>query len=80
MKEATGEASMTGITIAIIAVIAAIAIPIVSNLLKGLETSSCCQANGGVWQSGQCYDSKDCAEGTNGKLVCSGTAFTPVCE
>ena len=77
MKEATGEASMTGITIAIIAVIAAIAIPIVTNLLRGLENNSCCQANGGIWQSGRCFVANTCDE--DGDCT-GGQTFDPVCE
>lgn len=54
MKEATGEASMTGITIAIIAVIAAIAIPIVTNLVQNMEFNACCASLGGEAQGGSC--------------------------
>ena len=54
MKEATGEASMTGITIAIIAVVAAIAVPIVRNLINSMEFNSCCASLGGEVSGGSC--------------------------
>lgn len=54
MKEATGEANMTVITIVIIALVLAIGTPIVTNVLNGTKKSSCCAANGGVWKNGSC--------------------------
>lgn len=54
MKEATGEASMTGITIAIIGVIAAIAILIVTNLVSSMERRSCCASLGGTLSGSEC--------------------------
>lgn len=58
MKEATGEASMTGITIAIIAVIAVIAIPIVQMLVRNTRNSSCCASQGGFYEGGECYSNE----------------------
>lgn len=55
MKEATGEASMTGITIGIIAIISAIAIPMIRGLVQGMENRSCCAAVGGEYSGGECY-------------------------
>ena len=52
MKEATGEASMTGITIAVIAIIAAIAIPLITNMVKNIGHKSCCTSIGGEWDVG----------------------------
>lgn len=57
MKEATGEASMTGITIAIIAVVAAIAVPLVRMLLNNTRNSSCCASLGGSVEGNQCIGS-----------------------
>lgn len=54
MKEATGEASMTGITIAIIAVVAVIAVPLVQSLVKNMAKRSCCANLGGTLESGSC--------------------------
>lgn len=54
MKEASGEANMTVITIVLIGVIAAIAIPLVRNAMGGVENQACCNSAGGVWEGGQC--------------------------
>ena len=54
MKEATGEASMTGITIAVIAIVAVIAVPIVRGLINSVRNSSCCASAGGEWSGGEC--------------------------
>ena len=54
MKEASGEASMTGITIALIAVVAVIATPIVRSVVNTTRYSACCQSLGGTWQNGTC--------------------------
>ena len=77
MKEATGEASMTGLTIAIIGVVAAIAVPIITVAVNALRNNSCCSANGGVWYSGACYMPDQCETqpGTN-KTTCSGNPFS----
>lgn len=57
MKEATGEASMTGITIAIIAVVAAIAVPLVRMLVNNTRNSSCCASLGGSVEGNNCVGS-----------------------
>ena len=54
MKEASGEASMTGITIALIAIVALIATPIVTNVVNNTKYSACCQSLGGTWKGGTC--------------------------
>ena len=46
MKEASGEASMTGITIALIAIVAAVAIPLVNNVLSNNKAQADCLAKG----------------------------------
>lgn len=57
MKEAAGEANMTVITIILIGVIAAVAIPIVNNAMTTTQKQACCTNVGGVWEDGNC--SKD---------------------
>ena len=47
MKEAAGEANMTVITIILIGVIAAIAIPMVRSAMSGVKANSCCTSAGG---------------------------------
>lgn len=49
MKEATGEASMTGITIGIIALISLIAVPIVRNIINDTTAKTCCSSLGGEY-------------------------------
>ena len=56
MKEAAGEANMTVITIILIGVIAAIAIPLVTSLMSNTAKRTCCTDNGGVWKSGACTE------------------------
>ena len=59
MKESAGEANVTVITIVLIGIIAAIATPLITNLMKSTEKSSRCAAKGGVWRNGKCYASCD---------------------
>ena len=47
MKEAAGEANMTVITIILIGVIAAVAIPMVKNAMDRAKFNGDCQARGG---------------------------------
>ena len=56
MKEAAGEANMTVITIILIGVIAAIAIPLVTSLMSNTAKRTCCTDNGGVWRGGACVE------------------------
>ena len=54
MKEATGEANMTVVTILLIAAIVAIATPIVTNLMNNTKAKSDCMNNGGIWTNSTC--------------------------
>ncbi len=55
MKEATGEANMTVVTIILIAAIVAIATPIVTSMMKNTQAKSECMNAGGYCQdNGQC--------------------------
>lgn len=56
MKEAAGEANMTVITIILIGVIAAIAIPLVRNAMTSTSAQACCNSAGGVWSGGECTE------------------------
>ena len=73
MKESAGEANMTVITIVLIGLVAAAGAIIIPNLLNSTKKSSCCQANGGIWRSNQCYASCSSTTGTEG---CTGTIST----
>lgn len=70
MKEATGEASMTGITIAIIAVVAVVAVPIVKMVINNVQNNACCASIGGELKAGTCVD-KDGEEIVNYKENCT---------
>ena len=54
MKEAAGEANLTVVAIILIAVVVAIATPLVNSLMKNTAKRSCCTDAGGVWQNGSC--------------------------
>lgn len=54
MKEATGEANMTVVTIILISVIVAIATPLVKNMMDNTKQHSECMNNGGCWVNGAC--------------------------
>ena len=71
MKEATGEANMTVVTIILIAAIVAIATPIVNSMMKNTGKKACCMNNDGVWQENNCY--KTCNVGADGKSTCTGS-------
>jgi len=66
MKEASGEASMTGLTIALIAIVAVAATPLITNLVKNITKKSCCTGAGYRWSNQQCLYS-DGAEVTTSK-------------
>jgi len=51
MKEASGEANMTVVTIILIGVVVAIATPIVNNMMNNTKDRAECMNSGGVWNS-----------------------------
>ncbi|MEG2321923.1 MAG: hypothetical protein RSB71_00325 [Bacilli bacterium] len=59
MKEAAGEANMTVITIILIGVIAAVAIPIVNSAMKSTKAKACCTNVSGSWVGGKCDKATD---------------------
>lgn len=56
MKEASGEANMTVITILLIAVVGAVGTLVINNLMKQSKLRSCCADVGGEWENGTCSD------------------------
>ena len=76
MKEATGEASMTGVTVALIAVVAAIAAAVVPKMMSGLGNKSCCSSVGGVWSNGGCFVPNNDGTASN----TPNTAFDAQCK
>ena len=57
MKEAAGEANLTVVAIILIAVVVAVATPLVGSLMKNASKRSCCADAGGVWKNGSCQNS-----------------------
>ena len=55
MKEAAGEANLTVVAIILIAVVVAVATPLVTSMMKNSSKRGCCNDYGGVWDSGKCY-------------------------
>lgn len=56
MKEAAGEANLTVVAIILIAVVVAVATPLVNSLMKNSANRSCCTDAGGVWKSSKCTE------------------------
>lgn len=61
MKEASGEANMTVITILLIAVVGAVGTVIINNLMSTAKKRSCCAEVGGTLKGGSCVDSNGAA-------------------
>ena len=54
MKEAAGEANLTVVAIILIAVIVAIATPLINSLMRNSTRRACCTDAGGVWEDNDC--------------------------
>ena len=54
MKEAAGEANLTVVAIILIAVVVAVATPLVTSLMSNSTYRSCCSDAGLVWKGGKC--------------------------
>jgi len=74
VKEATGEANMTVITIVIIALVLAIGTPIVTNLLSNTGKGAACSSAGGYTWKGKCYAS--CTTNDKGTITSCSSAMT----
>lgn len=59
MKEATGEANMTIVTVVLIGIITLIATPIITTLVKQSKDRACCVNNGYAYHGGACYSTYD---------------------
>lgn len=56
MKEASGEANLTVITIILIGVIVAVATPIINSMMTNTAKRTCCTNYGNtVWDTNKCY-------------------------
>lgn len=60
MKEATGEANMTVVTIILIAAIVAIATPLVTNMMNNTKAKAECMNNGGTCENHVCSTGGSC--------------------
>ncbi len=54
MKEASGEANMTVITIVLIGLVAAVGAVLIPRLLNSTSAQACCSSAGGTWTGGAC--------------------------
>lgn len=54
MKEAAGEANITVITIVLIGIVAAVGIPLITNMMNNTSERSNCVNNGSRWVDGKC--------------------------
>ena len=81
MKEAAGEANLTVVAIILIAVVVAVATPLINSLMKTSANKACCTDAGGVWSNGTCSkpkgdttgqykeeDYKACVSGANSEV------------
>ena len=64
MKEATGEANMTVVTIILIAIIVAVATPLINSMMKNTKAKADCMNEGKIWSGGKCTTGD--ATGTTG--------------
>ncbi len=56
MKEASGEANMTVVTIILISVVVAVVTPIITSMMGNTAKRTCCMDAGGYYKGGACYD------------------------
>ena len=54
MKEASGEANITILTVLLIGIVALVATPLISNMMTSTSEQSCCTTAGGTWADGNC--------------------------
>lgn len=61
MKEAAGEANLTVVAIILIAVVVAVATPLINSLMTSSSSRACCTDAGGKWKNGSCekFNSSD---------------------
>lgn len=54
MKEAAGEANLTVIAIVLIGIVAAVATPLITRMMRTTREKSCCVQAGCEWQNNMC--------------------------
>lgn len=58
MKEASGEANLTVVTIILIGVIVAVVTPLITSLMKNTNARTQCLNDGAKWVNGACDNGK----------------------
>lgn len=66
MKEAAGEANLTVVAIILIAVVVAVATPLVNSLMQSSTVKACCTDSGGIWQDNKCKKPKSAGANNTG--------------
>ena len=56
MKEASGEANMTVVTIILIGIIVAVATPIINGMMSNTNEKATCMNEGKCWKDGSCQE------------------------
>ena len=73
MKEAAGEANLTVVAIILIAVVVAVATPLVSSLMKNSAQKACCTDAGGYVKDSACYYNEDTFDSAEWDSCCANT-------
>ena len=58
MKEASGEANITVLTILLIGIVALVATPLITNIMNSTKDRTCCTNAGGKWSGAKCQPQK----------------------
>ena len=66
MKEATGEANMTVVTIILIAIIVAVATPLINKMMSNTQEKAECMNKGYIWNGKSCDPADGKTTGTTG--------------
>ena len=80
MKEASGEANLTVITIILIGVIVAVATPIINSMMTNTAIRSCCTNYGGSWVNNACQITSPTGSKTNVQESTYWNANTKTCK
>lgn len=64
MKEASGEANITVLTILLIGIVALVATPLITNIMNSTKARTCCTNAGGKWSGAKCQPQKGYDEDT----------------
>lgn len=67
MKEAAGEANLTVVAIILIAVVVAVATPLVTSLMRNASVRTCCNDAGFIFEGNQCFEVNE--DGSRGDAV-----------